>query len=206
MDRLKTFVIDKHNHFQKISMRKLKLQVQMTIDGFVAGPNGELDWMWIGQRDESISQDIIELADICDTILLGRKMTRGFIDHWENVVDNQPESQEQPLAQRMVNLRKVVFSRTQTVIKGRNLEVENGDLDATVQALKKQPGKDIMVYGGATFASSLISQNLVDEYYIFRRPVAIGSGLSIFENQKPMDLVSSIRYKNGTLLNKYLPL
>jgi dihydrofolate reductase len=61
-------------------MRKLKLQVQMTLDGFVAGPNGELDWMWIGKRDEAILQDVIKLADACDTILLGRKMTQGFVD------------------------------------------------------------------------------------------------------------------------------
>jgi dihydrofolate reductase len=186
-------------------MRKLKLQVQMTLDGFVAGPNGELDWIWIGKQDEAILQRAVELADTCDTILLGRKMTQGFIDHWENVLDNQPESQEQPLAKRMVNMHKIVFSRSQTAIKGRNLEVENGNLAAAVRALKKQPGKDIMVYGGATFVSSLISQNLVDEYYIFRRPVAIGSGLSIFREQRPLELESSITYKNGTLLNKYLP-
>jgi dihydrofolate reductase len=186
-------------------MRKLKVQVQMTIDGFVAGPNGELDWMWIGKRDEAILQKIIDLADTCDTILLGRKMTPGFIEHWENVVDNQPESHEQPLAKQMVGMRKIVFSKTETHIKGRNAEVENGDLAAAVHALKKQPGKDIMVYGGATFVSSLISQNLVDEYYIFRRPVVIGAGLSIFKEQRSLELQSSITYKNGTMLTKYLP-
>ena len=186
-------------------MRKLKLQVQMTLDGFVAGPNGELDWIWIGKQDEAILQRVIELADTCDTILLGRKMTRGFIDHWENVLDNQPESQEQPLAKQMVSMRKIAFSRTQTAIKGRNLEVENGDVAVAVQAMKKQPGKDIMVYGGATFVSSLISQNLVDEYYIFRKPVAIGSGLSIFKEQRLLELDSSITYKDGTTLNKYMP-
>ena len=177
----------------------------MTLDGFVAGPNGELDWMWIGKQDEAILQRVIELADTCDTILLGHKMTKGFIDHWENVLDNEPESHEQPLAKQMVSMCKIVFSRTQTDIKGRNLEVEKGDLETAVHALKKQPGKDIMVYGGATFVSSLISQNLVDEYYIFRRPVAIGSGLSIFQEQSLLELESSIAYKNGTLLNKYVP-
>jgi len=187
-------------------MRKLKLQVQMTIDGFVAGPNGELDWIWIsGKRDEPMFQKVIELADSCDTILLGRKMTPGFIDHWENVVDNQPDSPELPLAQRMVNMRKIAFSRTQTAINGRNLKVENGDLVAAVQALKKEPGKDIMVYGGASFASSLISLNLIDEYFIFRNPVAIGNGLSIFKETKILELDSSISYKNGKVLNKYLP-
>jgi dihydrofolate reductase len=187
-------------------MRKLKLQIQMTLDGFVAGPNGELDWMWIsGERDESLFQKVIELADSCDTILLGRKMTRVFIDHWENVVDNMPDSPEQPLAQLMVNLRKIAFSRTQTAISGRNLEVENGDLATAIQALKKEPGKDIMVYGGADFASSLISQNLIDEYYFFSNPVAIGKGLSIFKERKILKLESSTPYKSGKIINKYLP-
>jgi len=187
-------------------MRKLKLQVQMTLDGFVAGPEGQLDWMWAsGERDEASFLKVIELADSCDTILLGRNMTQGFIDYWENVVDNQPDSPEQPLAQRMVNMRKIVFSRTLSTIKGRNLEVENGDLAAAVQALKKEAGKDIMVYGGASFVSSLISQNLIDEYFIFRSPVAIGNGLSIFKEQKILKLESSTSYKNGKTLDKYLP-
>lgn len=188
-------------------MRKLKLQVQMTVDGFVAGPDGQLDWMWIPgvEKDMSSFQKVIDLAGSCDTILLGRKMTAEFVAHWENVVDNMPDSHEQPLAQLMVNLRKVSFSKTQTEIKGRNLEVENGDLVKAVQALKQQPGKDIMVYGGATFASSLITHNLVDEYYIFVNPVAIGEGLSIFKERKVLQLESSIAYKNGKILNKYLP-
>ncbi|HEY4196816.1 MAG TPA: dihydrofolate reductase family protein [Mucilaginibacter sp.] len=187
-------------------MRKLKLQMQMTIDGFVAGPEGQLDWMWgTGERDEASFQKVIELAESCDTILLGRKMIPEFIEHWENVVDNLPDSPEQTLAQLMVNMRKIVFSRTQTAMSGRNLEVENGDLATAIQALKKEPGKDIIVYGGANFVSSLISQNLIDEYFIFRNPVAIGSGLSIFKEKKILKFESSITYKNGKVLNKYVP-
>jgi dihydrofolate reductase len=186
-------------------MRKLKLQVQMTIDGFVAGPNGEQDWVWASGPDEAGFRKVIELADSCDTILLGRKMTREFIDHWENMVDNQPDNSWHPLAQRMVNMRKIAFSRTQTAITGRNLEVENGDLVTAVQALKKEPGKDIMVYGGAGFVSSLISLNLIDEYFIFICPAAIGEGLSIFKEKKLLKLESSIAYKHGKVLNKYLP-
>jgi dihydrofolate reductase len=187
-------------------MRKLKLQVQITLDGFVAGPEGQLDWMWIpGKNNETILQHVIELADSCDTILMGRKMTREFTEYWEKVVDNQPDSPEFSLAQRMVNMPKIAFSRTQTSINGRNLKVENGDLVTAVQSLKNKPGKDLMVYGGAGFVSSLISNNLIDEYYFFLNPVAIGNGLSIFREQKILTLESSIRYKNGKMLNKYLP-
>ncbi len=187
-------------------MRKLKLQVQITADGFVAGPNGELDWMWMpGGRDEEVFNKVIELAASCDTLLLGRKMIREFIDHWENVVDNMPDSPEQPLAQQMVNMRKIVFSRTQTAMNGRNLEVENSDLASAVKALKEQPGKDIIVYGGAGFASSLISLDLIDEYYFFVCPVAIGAGMGIFKEKKALKLESSTAYKSGKVVNKYLP-
>ena len=178
----------------------------MTIDGFVAGPEGQLDWMWTAaERDEAAAGKVIELADSCDTILLGRKMTREFIDHWENVLDNLPDSPEQALAQRMVSMRKIVFSHTQTTINGRNLEVENGDLATVIQALKKEQGKDIIVYGGAGFVSSLISQNLIDEYFIFRNPVAIGQGLTIFKERRILKLESSTTFKSGKVLNKYLP-
>ncbi|MDN3551109.1 dihydrofolate reductase family protein [Mucilaginibacter aquaedulcis] len=186
-------------------MRKLKLQVQMTLDGFVAGPNGELDWMWAsGAPDEAARDKVIELADSCDIIILGSGMTQEFCNYWESVVDTKPDSPEIPLAQRMVNLRKIAFSRTQADIKGRNLEVESGDLATAIQKLKNEDGKDIMVYGGARFATSLISLNLVDEYYIFLNPVAIGSGLSIFKEKKILNLDDSITYKNKILL-KYLP-
>jgi dihydrofolate reductase len=186
-------------------MRKLKLQIQMSLDGFVAGPNGEQDWIWIGNRDEKILHDIISLADTCDTILLGRKMTRMFVDYWEKAVDDTAGGVENPLARRIVGMRKIVFSKTESSIKGRNLEVENGDLATAVRALKNQPGKDLLVYGGANFVSSLISQNLVDEYYIIRRPVAIGEGMSVFNERKVLQLQSSVVYNNGTIRHTYVP-
>jgi dihydrofolate reductase len=180
--------------------------MQMTLDGFVAGPDGQGEWIWLnGIKDQTFDRQIIELADSCDTILLGRKMTGEFIAYWEKVVDNNPDSPEYAMAQRMVNMRKIVFSHTQTSLNGRNLKVENGDLGDAVGALKKEPGKDIMVYGGAHFVSSLISLNLIDEYLIFRNPVAIGHGLSIFKEQKLLKLENSTSFKNGKVLNKYLP-
>lgn len=186
-------------------MRKLLLQVQISLDGFVARPNGDLDWMWIGKQDNKSFEKVISIAESCDTILLGRKMTPGFVQHWENVVDNQPDSHEHHLGELMVNMRKIVFSRTQTDIKGRNLEVENGDVVAAVNALKNSPGKDIIVYGGANFVNALIHHNLVDEYYFFIHPIAIGEGMSIFTSQKQLKLESITTYDSGKMLAKYLP-
>jgi dihydrofolate reductase len=159
-------------------MRKLILQMQMTIDGFVAGPNGELDWM-IWEWDDDIKKYVNELTDSVDTILLGRKMTEGFISYWSSVVKN-PEEPEYEFGKKMIDTPKVVFSKTLDKISWVNTRLASGDLSEEVNRLKKQPGKDIMVYGGASFVSALINNDLIDHYHLFINPVAIGKGLTIF--------------------------
>lgn len=188
-------------------MRKLKLQMQITLDGFVAGPNGENDWVFIpGTPDPKALQSLVDIASTCDTLLLGGKTAAdGFCGHWENVADTQPDNPWNPLARLIVDHRKIAFSRTETTFPGRNLEAENRDLATVVKELKNQPGKDILVYGGVGFVHSLISLDLVDEYYMIVNPVAIGKGQTIFNERKILKLESSTAYLNGKVLNKYLP-
>lgn len=181
-------------------MRKLKLQVQMTVDGFVSGPNGELDWMTWENSEESLRL-INELTDSSDTILLGRKMTEGFVSYWEGV---KPASPEYDFAQKMINIPKVVFSKTVSKVEGRNIRVENGPVVDAVNQLKQQSGKDIVVYGGATFVSSLIENDLIDEYNIVINPIAIGEGLRIFLGRVPLKLTASRSFPEGTVVNTYV--
>jgi dihydrofolate reductase len=184
-------------------MRKLKLQMQVTVDGCVAGPQGQLDWMTF-DMDAGLIAFINHLTDTSDTILLGRKMTDGFIKYWEHVV-TQKDSPEYEFAQKMVGLPKVVFSKTVQRIEGKNVRVENGDLVGAVTQLKSQPGKDIIVYGGATFVSSLIEHGLLDEMNFFVNPVAIGNGMRVFKGKTPLKLAASKAYPSGIVVNSYLP-
>src|SRR6478752_8157179 len=161
-------------------MRKLKLQMQISVDGYVAGPNGELDWMVWNTNDE-LNQFIIALTDSSDTILLGRKMTDGFVNYWENVVNNQPDSPEYSFAKKMVDTPKVVFSKTLGASKWNNTTLANGNLAEEIAALKNQSGKDIIVYGGASFVSSLIKEGFIDEFNLFVNPVMINKGMRIFD-------------------------
>ena len=179
--------------------RKLKLQMQMTIDGFAAGPEGQLDWT-TQNLDEQLLAFIVHLTETSDTILLGRKMTPGFVGYWESV---KPDSPEAFFARKMVDYPKVVFSKTVKHIEGKNLRVENGDLAQAVNRLKQQAGKDIIVYGGATFVSSLLEHNLIDELNIFVNPVAIGRGLGIFKDRKDLRLAQSTGYSSGVVVNTY---
>ena len=183
-------------------MRKLKLQMQVTVDGYVAGPEGQLDWMTF-DMDPALLAFINHLTDTSDTILLGRKMTDGFIKYWEHAVTRQDA--EQPFAEKMVSLPKVVFSKTLQHVEGKNVRVENGDLVDAVTQLKSQSGKDIVVYGGATFVSSLLEHGLIDELNFFVNPVAIGSGMRIFTGRKPLSLAASTAYTSGIVVNTYQP-
>jgi dihydrofolate reductase len=182
-------------------MRKLKLQMQITVDGFVAGPEGQLDWMTFAP-DEKLISFINHLTDTSDTILLGRKMTEGFVKYWEHAA-TQPNSPEFEFAQKMVGMPKVVFSRTLKTIEGKNVRVENGPLVEAVNRLKSQPGKDIVVYGGATFVSSLIEHGLIDELNLFVNPVAIANGMRIFSKRTPLTLIGSVSYASGVVVNTY---
>jgi dihydrofolate reductase len=184
-------------------MRKLKLQMQVTVDGCVAGPDGQLDWMtW--EWDPELEAFTNRLHDTVDTILLGRKMTDGFIKHWEQAA-LKPGSKEYEFAQRMVNTPKVVFSKTVKHVDGKNVRVENGDLVGAVEQLKSAAGKDIIVYGGAGFVSSLIEHGLIDEMNFFVNPVAIGSGMRVFKGKRPLALAASKGYPCGVVVNIYLP-
>ena len=178
----------------------------MTVDGYVAGPNGELDWMTFTWDDKG--RDLVnELTDTSDTILLGRKMTDEFVNYWTSVLDN-PESPYYAFARKMVNIPKVVFSKTVKKSIWANTTVANGDLVEEVEKLKKQAGKDIIVYGGASFVSSLIKNNLIDDYHLFINPVALGKGMTIFgdlEEKLNLEFVDAKGFSNGKVVLHYQP-
>lgn len=184
-------------------MRKLKLQMQMTVDGYVAGPTGQLDWM-SRAMDPQLIAFITQLTDSSSTILLGRNMTPGFVAYWESVLKS-PDSPEYAFARKMVDFEKVVFSRTVQQMDGQNVRVHNGDLVEGVNAIKRQSGKDIVVYGGATFVRSLIEHGLIDELNLFVNPVAIGEGLRVFSGKTRMQLTGSTAYPSGTVVSTYQP-
>jgi dihydrofolate reductase len=177
-------------------MIKLKLQMQMSVDGYVAGPNGELDWMtW--NWDEGIKKYVADLTDTVDTIVLGRKMTEGFVSHWTDIVKNKPGDDSYPFAQKMVDYRKVVFSKTLRESPWANTTVAKGDVVQEVNLLKNENGKDIIAYGGAGFVTSLIKNDLIDEFYLFVNPTAIGRGLAIFHERTNFRLVGSLPFDCG---------
>ncbi len=189
-----------------MTMRKLKLQMQLTLDGLCAGPNGELDWMtW--EWDDALKEFVTGLTTPVDLILLGRKTSEGFIAHWGNVAAD-PAHPEYDAGRKFTDTRKIVFSRTLDAIAGPNAELMHEADAETINALKAQPGGDIIVYGGADFVGSLVQQGLIDDYYLFIDPVAIGEGLSIFRGLKSprqLKLEDARAYDCGITVLHYKP-
>jgi dihydrofolate reductase len=187
-------------------MRKLKLQVHMSIDGYITGPNNEQDWM-VFFGDEKLKEYEFRLLESAETILLGRKMTNEFISYWTEVL-NKPNDSWYTFAKKLIETPKIVFTKTLTKSEWPNTEIATGDLNEEITKLKSQEGSggDIIVYGGASFDSSLIKENLIDEYYLFINPVAIGNGKTIFKDLKEirkLSLVESIAFDSGTVLLHY---
>ena len=187
-------------------MRKLKLQVQMTVDGYIAGPNSEMDFM-IWDWDEKIKQYVTDITLPVDTIVLGRKLAEGFIPHWAGVAADSAHP-EHTAGIKFTDTPKVVFTKTLDKSGWTNTVLAKGDLADEINKLKKMDGKDIIAYGGATFVSALVKQGLIDEYHLFINPTAIGSGLGIFKelNRKQnLRLVKSIPFDCGIVVLHYEP-
>ena len=176
----------------------------MSIDGFVAGPEGQLDWVGTIASDQAIGNFFSEMLDSSDTLILGRKTAIEVVSTWEDIANNKPDSPEYPVAKKIVKISKIAFSKSQSEISGKNLKVESGDLVTAIQALKNKPGMDILVYGGVRFVSELISHNLIDEYHLLINPVSLGDGLGIFQDKKSLELIKSVPFKNGIVVNTYV--
>jgi dihydrofolate reductase len=187
-------------------MRKLKLQVQMTVDGYIAGTNGEMDWMeW--NWDDELKQYVAEITEPVDCIVLGRKLAEGFIPYWAAVAANHDDAQFTE-GKKFTDTNKVVFTKTLDKSAWGNTVLAKGDLIDEITKLKKQNGKDIITYGGATFVSALIKQQLIDEFHLFINPTAIGNGMTIFkelESKQNFTLVKSASFNCGIVVLNYEP-
>ena len=154
----------------------------MSVDGYIARPNGEMDWMVRDWDDDKLKNRIFELTESVDTIILGRKITDGFVSYWSDIMMTKPDDSFYELAKKLMEIPKVVFTKTLKKSQWVNTTLATGDLTDEIMKLKSESGKAIVVYGGATFDSSLIKAGLIDEFHLFVDPAAIGSGMAIFKD------------------------
>jgi dihydrofolate reductase len=190
---------------RNVRMRRLKLQMQVSADGMVGArtqtDRGHFNW------DAEVRQySIANIANV-DCILLGRKTATGFIPYWESVAANHKNADFE-FGKLVTDIPKVVFSRTLQKSEWPNATVVSGEIADSVDQLKKQTGKDLLVYGGSGFVTSLIEHKLIDEYHLLVNPVALGSGQTIFgglADTLRLTLVTNRTFSCGTVLLCYEP-
>ncbi len=202
--------------------RELILGMSVSIDGFVASPNGEIDWMF-RSRGEASTQWLVDQFWQVGLIAMGNRSYQAMADYW-------PTSPN-PFAAPMNEIPKVVFSRsgaitppsleaTRAALKDGSVDpavleswlhpmVTGTDLVADIRRLKEEGGKPINALGGAAFASSLIAANLVDVFRLAVHPVALGRGIPIFaglENPLHLKLEDLQQFDTGAVIKTYRPI
>lgn len=184
-------------------MRKLKLQMHLSLDNYVNMEGGGAHFKW----DNEVIKFCVDNLDSVDTLLLGRNTAQELIPFWDDVA-TKPGHADFALGKRISELPKIVLSNTMTDPPWKNTTVISGDLRTEVTGLKKMEGNDILVYGGASFASYLIQNGLVDEYYFLLNPFRLGKGVTIFKPADDVQLFRLVQHKPfpcGTIMLHYTP-
>ena len=187
-------------------MRKIITTTWVSLDGFISGPNGEMDW--IGEiYDEAMGQYETDLVRSADTLLLGRVTYQSFAGSWPHVPDSPDRSEGEKEYARMLNtMRKVVFSRTLDSADWNNSTLLREVVPEEIERLKQEPGRDIIIYGSATLLQELTNLRLIDEYQVLVHPVILGGGKPLFHNindRMNLKLVQSKTHPSGVVLLTY---
>lgn len=184
-------------------MGKLILSMMMTLDGFVAGPNNELDWVvW----EEEMDRDAAELMRSVDTMLVGYGAYKDMAVYWPAALV-KPASEGEGIFAKLINEKpKVIISQTKEELFWKNDELLIvSDLGKQVATLKEGKG-DIVFYGGAGLAQAMVASGVVDEYRLLVSPTAIGKGKALFsELATHLKLQSTVAkvYQSGAVLLRY---
>ena len=183
-------------------MRKIIFQMMVSLDGYFEGPNKELDWHLV---DEEFNEYASDLLGSVDTILFGRLTYQLMAGYWPT---SAAKTNDPVIAAKMNSLRKIVFSKTLAKAEWNNTVLVKDNAAEEILKLKRQPGKDMVIFGSSDLTVSLMDSDLVDEYRIFVNPVVLASGKPLLKGLKDRLSLSFIRakiFKSGLVMLCYGP-
>jgi dihydrofolate reductase len=182
-------------------MRKVIFESAISIDGFIEGPDGDMDWLICGEQNCNASEFITAF----DTIFYGRKAYEKF-GVLPYIGRDIPEA-EREFYYSIGAMRKYVFSRTVKHVAGNGMVISE-DLEGEVKRIREEKGKDIWFCGGADILQTFVDLDLVDEYILSVHPVLLRSGKPLFaDNKKPLNLklIDKHKLKSGVVILHYQP-
>jgi dihydrofolate reductase len=169
-------------------MRKLILKTDVSLDGYMEGPKGSMNWFEAVSGDEW--PQLNKLLKSVDTVVMGRGMYVGYSDYWQGVLaaPHKHPQDEVNYARWASRTRHIVFSKRLKKVSWPNMEIKR-HVAKDIRALKAKSGKSIIVYGGSKFISTLVDLGLIDEFYLMVVPIALGGGKPLFQNlSRPRNL------------------
>ncbi|WP_018614435.1 dihydrofolate reductase family protein [Segetibacter koreensis] len=185
-------------------MRKLVLLMHTSLDGFVAGPNGEMDWIQVGDEMFDIAG---ERTGEADTALYGRVTYQMMENYWPTAADKPGASKHDREHSTWYNsVRKVVVSRTMKDADIANTKIISENIPGEVEKLKREPGKDILILGSPSVVHSLMEDNFINDFWLFVNPILLGQGIPLFKNinnRIKLNLVSSKVFTGGVVCLHY---
>lgn len=179
-------------------MRKIISFMHISLDGFVAGVNGEMDWIKI---DQEIFDHVGKRINKGDTALYGRVTYEMMEDYWPAAGD-KPKATKHDIehSKWYNNIHKIVLSKTLNEADLTNTTIISENLSERINEIKQQPGEEILLFGSPTATHSLIQLNLIDGYWLFVNPIILGRGIPLFENIKDkinLKLLSTRLFTSG---------
>ena len=195
-------------------MRRIVMFNRVTADGYFAGPDGSLSW---AVPDEELDRGVAENLHGTGTILFGRRTYEMFERFWPQLADDsatvqEPHgggrlSREQRAMGSWINeANKIVFSKTRKEVTWRNSRLLRELDPRDIEAIKGEPGRDIMIFGSGSIVSQLTQHGLIDEYQFVVSPILLGSGrspLSGVPTSLRLDLLEAKKYPSGNVMLRY---
>jgi len=186
-------------------MRKIISFMHISLDGFVAGPNGEMNWIKV---DQEIFDYVGKRISESDTALYGRVTYQMMESYWPTAAD-KPNASKHDIehSKWYKNVHKVVLSKTMKDQNLTNTTIISDNLSDKINEIKKQPGKDIAVFGSPTATHSLIQLNLIDGYWLFVNPIILGQGIPLFAGIKDitkLKLLNTHQFTSGVTELNYI--
>jgi dihydrofolate reductase len=188
-------------------MGKAFLYMNMTLDGFLSGPKGELDWFDPSGMDKELHNDIVRLVSSAESWMMGYPTGPGLTGYWKNVEKKGGADNWQMEIARAVNkLHTIIISnKFEQPVEGAEVIVERNDAELVdaVMKIKQRGNGDIYIPGGVRTAQNLSRLRLIDEYVLLVHPVGIGEGRGLFSNMIDLELMNVKPYKSGVVRMDY---
>ncbi len=185
-------------------MRKIVFFMHSSLDGFVAGPNGEMNWIHV---DEEIFDYVGDQTELADTALYGRKTYQMMEAYWPTAGDSPDASRhDKQHSTWYKKVSKVILSRTMKGEKLPNSTIISENLRDEILRIKAKPGRDIIIFGSPSASHALMAEDLIDEFWIFINPILLGQGIPLFKNikeRKKLKFLSSHIFISGVVAMRY---